>query len=229
MAGFAPHTFFLIAGKRIGAYLQSAPRPPSRGVRGAPTFSFETSPAGLRRIAAELARCGLPHEFADSIYFNDPAGNHLHAYVPRLPSKRAHVNGALEALGYVRLEAPDLRRSLAFYTDTFDLTPARLGDGTGQHTGETALTLGSGQLLFLSEGPLTPRGIELGWDVPGPHLAFVVPRDSWDELCSRLDRLGIEHGDVAAESKGRTATERATYLCDPAGYRIQLLAGGDHE
>ena len=90
--GAVPHTFFRIAGKRIGVYLQSEERPRPGGVRGAPTYSFETTDTGLDETLAELRSWGADYEgpldgdapfAARSVYFNDPAGNHFHVYVPR--------------------------------------------------------------------------------------------------------------------------------------------------
>lgn len=87
-----PHTFIRIAGKRIGVYLQDEDRPRPDGVRGAPTYSFETTTGGLEETLAALSAWGAAYEgpleddspfAARSVYFNDPAGNHFHVYVPR--------------------------------------------------------------------------------------------------------------------------------------------------
>lgn len=90
--GAIPHTFIRIAGKRIGVYLQSEERPKDQGVRGLPIFSFETTTTGMAETVAALDAWGSAYEgpvvqdrpfAARSVYFNDPAGNHFHVYVPR--------------------------------------------------------------------------------------------------------------------------------------------------
>ena len=90
--GAVPHTFIRIAGKRIGVYLQGEERPKPANLRGAPTYSFETTEGGLGETVAALRAWGAEYEgpleadrpFAERyVYFNDPAGNHFHVYVPR--------------------------------------------------------------------------------------------------------------------------------------------------
>lgn len=234
VAGSRPHTFFVIGGKRIGAYLQCEERPPAVGVHGSPTYSFETTAPGLDRLAGALAERRIPHEgpldddgvpAARALYFNDPAGNHYCAYVPAGP--RAATGGdALTAVGYLRLEAPELEASTRFYTQTFGLEVETVGRNARLRTREATLRMPSGQLLFLTEGPFTPKGVQLGWNVTGPHLAFFVPNVRWDTLYRKLADAGITNGDVHPELKHRRPGERDTYLCDPAGYRLQLVGEG---
>jgi len=91
LAGIRPHTFFKLAGKRIGVYLQCETRPKPESVYGGPTYSFETTRSGLDDVTAALAARGVPYEgpqdddglpAARLLFFNDPAGNHYHVFVP---------------------------------------------------------------------------------------------------------------------------------------------------
>lgn len=232
MAGSRPHTFFVIAGKRIGAYLQSELRPKPTSLHGGTTYSFETTERGLERLAGVLRAGKHPCEgpldddgmpAVRSVYFNDPAGNHYHVYVP---AAAGTAGGELTAVGYLRLEAPDLEASVRFYTETFGLAVQAAGTNARLGAREARLSMPSGQLLFLTELPFSPKGIELGWNVPGPHLAFFVPGMRWETLYGRLGALGIANGDVNPELKGRKPGELDTYLSDPAGYRLQLVGAG---
>lgn len=234
LGGMRPHTFFKLAGKRIGVYLQCEERPKADSVYGGPTYSFETTAAGLERVAAELAKRGIPCEGpADddgrpatrSLFFNDPAGNHYHVYVPAQGSQ-VGANGELTAVGYLRLEAPQLDESIRFYRTAFGFDEPAFGANPRLGVREARFRLPSGQLFVLSELPYSPKGIKSGWDVPGPHLAFFVPGVRWPTLYERLASLGIRNGDVLPELKHRRGGELDTYLCDPAGYRLQLVGEG---
>jgi catechol 2,3-dioxygenase-like lactoylglutathione lyase family enzyme len=243
-AGIRPHTFFSLAGKRIGVYLQCEPRPQPASVHGGPTYSFETTAAGLAELAALLVARGIAIEgpldddgrpAARSVFFNDPAGNHYHVFVPSTSlgtgpaaANDTAANGRrLTAVGYVRLEAPDVEASVRFYVDTFGLEVVGIGTNVRCSAREATLRMPSGQLLFLIESPYGPKGMERGWNVPGPHLAFRVQSADWNELIERLAARDIRHGDVLPEhKKGRRPEELDTYLSDPAGYRLQLAAEG---
>jgi catechol 2,3-dioxygenase-like lactoylglutathione lyase family enzyme len=229
-AGLAPHTFFELAGRRIGVYLQTAEREPPNGVHGAPTYSFEGSSKSLNRIAVNLARIGFPHDGPDedtspvatrSLFFNDPAGNHYHVYVPR-DSSDPNPSDELHRVGYLRLEAGNFERAVAFYSALFGFRP-EVGTNPKLGAREATLRLPSGQLFLLLDAPVTFKGVRPGWNVPGPHLAFTTAEGQWETLRRGLDELGVDHGDVAEETKGRSPRDRATYFCDPAGYRIQLV------
>ena len=230
-----PHTFFVVAGRRVGVYLQDEPRPKPAALHGAPTCSFETSSGGLDEIAAVLRARDVAHEgpaddnspiAARSLYFNDPAGNHFHLFVPRERGSEAaklmNVEGPLTAVGYLQLEAPDLDEAVRFYTDVFALE--RDSEGVNRWLGarEATLRLPSGQALVLTQVPFRPKGLPLDRAIAGPHFAFYVPAERWDRLMERLSAAHIEHADRAVEIKDRTAADLDTYLNDPSGYVIQL-------
>ncbi len=238
MAGLRPHTFFIAAGRRIGVYLQCEPRPRKvDGLRGAPTCSFESTTDGLDRIAASLDARGAAREgpfdenssiAARSLYFNDPAGNHFHVYVPREgagnPARGVRGEGPITGIGYLRVEAPELEKSIRFYRDLLGLELVGEGRDASLDAREAILALPSGQRVILTEVPFAHPGIDLDSTKAGPHLAYYVRAGAWDELCAKLEAAGLEHADHGAALKDRHGGERDTYVSDPAGYVIQLVS-----
>lgn len=230
--GMRPHTFFDVAGRRIGVYLQTDERGTSPSVVGAPTFSFTTDTAGIDRVAAALTARNVRYEETDgdeapmagrSLFFADPAGNNFHVYVPRGGAGR-EGDGRLSGVGYIRLEAPDFERSLGLYRDIFGLEVLDVRRNKRLDAREAVLPLPNGQAVLLAEVPFAYKGVALSRLDPGPHLAFYVTPSRWDELLHRLGQAGIEHGDRAADLKDRRGSERDTYIDDPAGYTLQLVS-----
>ena len=235
--GMRPHTFFVAAGKRIGCYLQTEHRPPAPKGRGAPTYSFETTTAGLDALIARLKKAGVAHEgplvgtpsFAtSSVFFDDPTGNHLAVYVPREPNATSKhprpADDQLIAIGYLQLEAPDLEKSVRFYCDTFSLPAPDTNVDSLWGEKHARIKMPSGQSLVLTQAPVSPKGMVINRFEPGPHLAFYLPASRWGEMMTRLEKCGVQHGDRAAIAKGRTKEELDTYFEDPAGYVIQLIS-----
>jgi catechol 2,3-dioxygenase-like lactoylglutathione lyase family enzyme len=233
--GMPPHTFFEIAGKRIGIFLQDEQRPEPNGVYGAPAYMFETTPDGIKRMAAVLRARKVPYEFpaADPSFaceclllFNDPAGNHFEVFVPR-PEDATPTNGEhglVTAVGHLRLEAPNLERSAKFYSEILGLGEARFSRNARLNTREATLTLPSGQRLILTELPFSPKGLPLSREIGGPHIAFDVPDDDWERLMRHLLDHGIDHGDRYTDLRARSPQDRDTYVEDPAGYVLQLAS-----
>ena len=218
--GMRPHTFFVAAGKRIGVYLQTEHRPPATAGRGAPTYSFETTPAGLEALVTRLQKAKIAYEgplakapaFAVStVFFDDPTGNHLAVYVPKeANSTSKHPRPAddpLVAIGYLQLEAPDLEKSVRFYCDTFSLPEPDRNVDPLFGDAHARIRMPSGQSLVLTRAPASPKGMRINRFEPGPHLAFYLPAARWGEMMARLERCGIAHGDRAAVAKGRTKQE----------------------
>jgi predicted enzyme related to lactoylglutathione lyase len=232
--GMLPHTFFDVVGRRIGVYLQTDERAKPASVWGAPTYSFIADEAGLDEVEAALAarqaRYASPGAdetpmAARSLLFTDPAGNHFHVYVPRGGAKpRSAGSGRLAGVGYIRLEAPDLERSVRFYGTAFGLEALdyRLNERLGAR--EAVLPLPGGQSVILAETQFAPKGTKLSRLEPGPHLAFYIAPERWEPFLRNLAALGISHGDRAADLKDRRGQERDTYVDDPAGYVLQLVS-----
>jgi catechol 2,3-dioxygenase-like lactoylglutathione lyase family enzyme len=231
--GMRPHTFFDVAGKRIGVYLQTDERKRKNSVYGAPTCSFTTDERGLARVEAALKGRGTPYESDGegeapkslrSLFFADPAGNNFQVYVPKGRSVAASPEGALSGVGYVRLEAPGLDRSVRFYTGIFGLEVMEIRQNKRLGVREAVLPLPNGQEMLLADTPFGSKGVTLTRMEAGPHLAFSVAPDRWEPLLLRLAEAGIEHGDRAADLKARRGDERDTYVDDPAGYVLQLVS-----
>lgn len=227
--GAVPHTFVQIGGKRMGVYLQSDERPAPAGPRGLPTYSFTTTDAGLKELAAELQQLGVgcagpvsnSHPFAEqSLFFADPAGNHYAVYVPKDASKVTSAS-RITGVGYIELEAPNVEASIKFYHDVLGFeVQSRGADGK-----QATLKMASGQTLILTQAPFASKGLVMSRKVPGPHIAFYVPTAKWTEAIALLDGLGIENGDRGA-AKEPSADRGGTYMDDPAGYVIQFITDG---
>jgi catechol 2,3-dioxygenase-like lactoylglutathione lyase family enzyme len=223
-AGLAPHTFFDLAGTRIGVYLQNEERPAAASTHGAPTYSLAATPHGIDAALRALQGWGAPYDVpqAGEVFFADPAGNWFHLYAAGDDGSSAQ---RVVGIGHLQLEAPELAASVDFYERTFGLEKAAFARSPWCDAREATLCLPSGQRLVLTEVPFAPKGLTLRRDVPGPHLAFWVLDDRWDVLCERLTSLGIAFGDRGAELKHREAQRRDAYVADPAGYVLQLLSG----
>ena len=227
--GAVPHTFIQIGGKRMGVYLQSEERPLSDSPRGLPTYSFTTTPQGIERTIAELRNTQTPfdgpvanaHSFADrTIFFADPAGNHYAVYTPKtsddLPERPSKP---MTGVGYIELEAPDVRASIDFYAKV-------LGFEVQSETNfQATLIMASGQTLILTRAPFSSKGLVMSRKVPGPHIAFYIPGAKWQQALAHLEKLGIENADRGA-AKERTGEQGGTYMDDPAGYVIQFITDG---
>jgi catechol 2,3-dioxygenase-like lactoylglutathione lyase family enzyme len=232
--GAIPHTFIQIGGKRMGVYLQSENRPEETCARGLPTYSFTTSAEGMDQVMGELSDLKVPfegpvedsHEFASqSLFFMDPAGNHYNVYRPRSVSSDLPPAGSrMTAVGYLELEAPDIESSVKFYEDVLGF---RLVEGHQRSNAQQAtLLMASGQTLILTKAPFKPKGLVMSRTVPGPHIAFYVPVESWQKALARLDDLGIPNGDRGAAKERVPGGHAGTYMDDPAGYVIQYITDG---
>jgi catechol 2,3-dioxygenase-like lactoylglutathione lyase family enzyme len=232
--GAVPHTFIQIGGKRMGVYLQSEERPPPGGARGVPTYSFTTTERGLDETIEELNHVGTPFDgpvanaypFANqSLFLNDPAGNHYAVYTPQHSAAMGNKPNRMTGVGYLELEAPDMRASIDFYEKVlgFELN-SRSENPTG-HAQQATLRMSSGQTLILTQAPFATKGLVMSRKVPGPHIAFYVPGVKWNAALIHLEELKIPNGDRGA-AKERTGDQGGTYMDDPAGYVIQFITDG---
>jgi catechol-2,3-dioxygenase len=205
--GAVPHTFIQIGGKRMGIYLQSEERPLPKGSRGLPTYSFTTTPEGLEKTMTELRELDAEfdgpvansHGFAEhTIFLIDPAGNHYAVYTPRpSSSKKPPANSQMTGVGYMELEAPDVRASSDFYTQVlgFELL--------SQSATQALLTMPSGQDLILTQAPFSSKGLVMSRKVPGPHIAFYIPAAKWQAALSHLKNSESKTA-IAAPPKNAT-------------------------
>jgi catechol-2,3-dioxygenase len=233
--GAVPHTFIQIGGKRMGVYLQSEERPQPKGARGLPTYSFTTTKRGLEETAIELEHLSVryegpvrnAHAFSyESLFFADPAGNHYEVYTRENSSAGDNGNrGRMTGVGYLELEAPDVKASIDFYQKVLGFEIQDNGNNLRSDLEQATMKMVSGQTLILTEAPFSPKGLVMSRKVPGPHIAFYVPATKWSLAIAHLNKLGIENGDRGA-AKERTEGQGGTYMDDPAGYVIQFITDG---
>jgi catechol-2,3-dioxygenase len=233
--GAVPHTFIQIGGKRMGVYLQSEERPQPKGARGLPTYSFTTTKRGLEETATELEHLSVryegpvlnAHAFSyESLFFADPAGNHYEVYTRENSSVDADGNrGRMTGVGYLELEAPDVKASIEFYQKVLGFEIQTDANNSQSSPKQATMKMASGQTLILTEAPFSPKGLVMSRKVPGPHIAFYVPAAKWSLALLQLNKLGIENGDRGA-AKERTEGQGGTYMDDPAGYVIQFITDG---
>ena len=231
------HTFVEIAGKRIGVYLQKEERGQPIASRGLPTYSFTTTKHGIEEVMDMLQRWKISfegpqkntHPFATTtLFFADPAGNNFAVYVPKNDGLSTTASASrLTGVGYLQLEAPKLDDSIRFYRAVLGFEIVSRGHDAKSSRNQAVLRMASGQNLFLTEAPFSPKGYPMSRKIPGPHLGFYVAPHQWREALALLDSLGIPHGDRGEEAKGRHAGgNTGTYMDDPAGYVIQYISEG---
>ena len=233
--GAVPHTFIQIGGKRMGVYLQSEERPSPSGARGLPTYSFTTTKQDLAEVENELRHAGIRcqgpvrnvHPFADeSLFFTDPAGNHYSVYTPRgVAAGSSAGKGRMTGVGYLELEAPDVKASIDFYEKVLGFEVQNGSEDPNGHPQQATMKMASGQTLILTESAFASKGLVMSRKVPGPHIAFYVPAAKWSMAMAHLDMLGIANGDRGA-AKERQLGQGGTYMDDPAGYVIQFITDG---
>jgi len=230
--GAVPHTFIQIGGKRMGVYLQSDDRPRSTGPRGLPTYSFTTTQRGLQETAKELEQLSVrydgpvlnAHPFSQgSVFFADPAGNYYEVYTQE--NSAAGGSGRMTGVGYIELEAPDVKASIDFYQKVLGFELQNNGKNVQSGVEQATMKMASGQTLILTNASFAPKGLVMSRKIPGPHIAFYVPAAKWNVALMRLKELGIENGDRGA-AKERTEGQGGTYMDDPAGYVIQFITDG---
>jgi catechol 2,3-dioxygenase-like lactoylglutathione lyase family enzyme len=233
--GAVPHTFLNIGGKRIGVYLQSEERPRPTGVHGTPTYSFTTTPKGLKDTKEALAQfrieCEGPvqaaHPFAtQSLFFHDPAGNYYEVYVPQAnESSPGTAGGLMTGVGFLELEAPNLDASVKFYSDVLGFEVVGSGENSRHQAQQVIMRIPSGQALILTAVPFSPKGLVMKRTVPGPHIAFYIAAQDWQAALDHLDRLHIPNGDRGAAKEPRPG-RGGTYMDDPGGNVVQFITEG---
>jgi len=234
--GAIPHTFLKIGGKRVGVYLQSDDRPKPTGVRGAPTYSFTTTLKGIDETLKELRQLNVEHEgpidnarsfTVRSLYFNDLSGNHFEVYVPKEQKKTETetMPGRMTSVGYLELEAPNVEASVRFYQQVLGFELVGYSEDTHQNVRQATMKIPSGQILFLTEVPFTPKGLVLIRTVPGPHIAFYIPPERWEAALAHLDKLGIPNADRGAAKEPKPG-RGGTYMDDPGGNVVQYITEG---
>jgi catechol 2,3-dioxygenase-like lactoylglutathione lyase family enzyme len=147
---------------------------------------------------------------AQSVYFDDPDGNHLEFCIRR-------SEPLSECISHIVFETRDLKRSITFYSES-------LGGGVPMACGdETMIPVRNGQMIGLVEvAELSERSKKHG---RGCHMAMDVPQDDFDSMVALVERYGGKtQGDNRASDGLRPEGERSIYFFDPDNNRLQITA-----
>jgi catechol 2,3-dioxygenase-like lactoylglutathione lyase family enzyme len=185
-----------------------------------PRIGVYVSPERLAQDCENLKATGHPFRgpiehgddtpFVQSIYFDDPDGNHLEFCVRR--------KGAFEeCISHTLFETRDLNKAIAFYTEALGAgVPVRCG-------GEVFMPVQNGQMIGLIEvAELSERSRKHG---RGCHMAMEVTHEDFDSMVALVERYGGKtQGDQRADDGLRPEGERSIYLFDPDNNRLQITA-----
>jgi catechol 2,3-dioxygenase-like lactoylglutathione lyase family enzyme len=215
----SPRQTYVLAGENIiGLHLPgvsaeaSSSAAPRVGV-GVSRPRFEEVQRNLKAVKHSF-RGPMEHRESDalaqSIYFDDPDGNHLEFCIRR--------NEPLtECISHVVFETRELKQSITFYSES-------LGAGVPMTCGnETMIPVRNGQMIgFVEVGELSERSKKHG---RGCHMAMDVAQDDFDSMVALVERYGGRtQGDKRAEDGLRPDGERSIYFFDPDNNRLQITA-----
>lgn len=123
-------------------------------------------------------------------------------------------------LAHVALTVRDLRVSVPWYTALFDATPV-IDEDTDPDLHHTVYMVGNHTLIGLHQhGTPAPSDSFSEYRVGLDHVAFgCASRDELEKWASRLDELGIAHGEIKDASYGSGVSFR-----DPDGIALEFFA-----
>jgi len=215
----SPRQTYVLAGDNIiGLHLPgvSAGVSPSAG----PRIGISVSSERLAQVETNLRSANHPFEgpiehagdtpLVQSIYFDDPDGNHLEFCLRRIEPKS-------ECISHTVFETCNIKKALTFYSEV-------LGTGVPIPCGaEMLLPTQNGQMIGLVEvGELSERSKKHG---RGCHMAMDVPQEDFDSMVALVERHGGKsQGDKRADDGLRPEGERSIYLFDPDNNRLQITA-----
>jgi catechol 2,3-dioxygenase-like lactoylglutathione lyase family enzyme len=215
----SPRQAYVLAGENIiGLHLPGVQARSSAS--GAPRIGVCVSDQRLVQACENLRAAGHPFRgpieqgentpFTQSVYLDDPDGNHLEFCVRR--------NGpAGECISHSVFETRDLNKAITFYIEALGAEmPIRCGN-------EVFIPLQTRQLIGLVEVPeLSERSKKHG---RGCHMAMEVTHEDFDSMVALVERYGGKsQGDKRADEGLRPAGERSIYLFDPDNNRLQITA-----
>jgi catechol 2,3-dioxygenase-like lactoylglutathione lyase family enzyme len=147
---------------------------------------------------------------AQSIYFDDPDGNHLEFCIRR-------SEPLSECISHIVFETRELKKSIAFYTEAMG-TGVPIGCGN-----ETMIPVQNGQMIGLVEvEELSERSKKHG---RGCHMAMDVGQEDFNSMVALVERYGGKtQGDNRAADGLRPEGERSIYFFDPDNNRLQITA-----
>ncbi len=147
---------------------------------------------------------------AQSIYFNDPDGNHLEFCL-----RRDALND--ECISHTIFETRDLNKAITFYTEALG-TGVPIGCGN-----ELFIPVQSKQMIGLA--PVTELSERSKKHGRGCHMAMNVTHEDFASMVALVERYeGKTQGDKWADEGLRPQGERSMYLFDPDKNRLQITA-----
>ncbi|MGH7831051.1 MAG: VOC family protein, partial [Candidatus Binatia bacterium] len=214
-----PRQTYVLAGDNIiGLHLPGVQAGAS--TTSAPRVAVSVSPERFDNVAKRLTEKGhrfkgpVEHRtespFAQSLYFDDPDGNHLEFCIRRWEPRH-------ECISHTVFEVQNLSKAIAFYTAALGArAPISSGD-------EVMLPVENGQMIGLLEvRELSERTKKHG---RGCHMAMDVTQEDYDVMVSLVDQYGGKNqGDTRAMDGLRREGERSIYLFDPDKNRLQITA-----
>jgi catechol 2,3-dioxygenase-like lactoylglutathione lyase family enzyme len=215
----SPRQTYVLAGENIiGLHLPGVQARSSAS--GAPRIGVSVSPSRFAEASENLKAAGhsfrgpIDHgeetPFAQSIYFDDPDGNHFEFCV-----RRDGPSG--ECISHTLFETRDLNKAITFYTEA-------LGAGVPMSCGhEVFIPVQNRQMIGLLEvSELSERSKKHG---RGCHMAMNVTHEDFDSMVALVERYGGKtQGDKRADEGLRPEGERSIYLFDPDNNRLQITA-----
>jgi catechol 2,3-dioxygenase-like lactoylglutathione lyase family enzyme len=215
----SPRQTYVLAGENIiGLHLPGINAGAS--ATPAPRIGVSVSEERFAEVQENLKRARRPFTgpiahasgapLAQSIYFDDPDGNHLEFCLRR-------DEPLSECISHTVFETRDLEKAITFYTEAL---------GTGDPVGcgnESMIPVQNGQMIGLLEvAELCERSKKHG---RGCHMAMDVTHEDFDAMVTLVERYGGRNqGDNRAEDGLRPQGERSIYLFDPDNNRLQITA-----
>ena len=215
----SPRQTYVLAGENIiGLHLPGVSAEASSS--SAPRVAVSVTGERFAQVDRNLAAANHPYRgpvhhregdpLVQSIYFDDPDGNHLEFCIRR--------NEPLtECISHVVFETCELKKSITFYSESL---------GAGVPTtcaNETLIPVRNGQMIGLVEvAELSERSKKHG---RGCHMAMDVHQEDFDSMVALVERYGGRtQGDKRVEDGLRPDGERSIYFFDPHNNRLQITA-----
>ncbi len=215
----SPRQTYVLAGENIiGLHLPGIQARSSAS--NAPRIGVSVSADRFAQASANLEAAGHPFRgpidhgddtpFVQSIYFDDPDGNHFEFCVRR-------QGPPAECLSHTIFETRHLNKAITFYTEA-------LGAGVPIFYGnEVFIPVQNKQMIGLVEvAELSDRSKKHG---RGCHVAMEVTHEDFGSMVALAERYGGKtQGDKRADEGLRPEGERSIYLFDPDNNRLQITA-----
>jgi len=215
----SPRQTYVLAGENIiGLHLPGVSAEASSSA--APRVGVSVTGERFAQVQRNLEAANYPFRgpvqhregdiLAQSIYFDDPDGNHLEFCIRR-------SEPLSECISHVVFETRDLKRSITFYSESLGVgVPLICG-------GETVIPVRNGQMIGLVEvAELSERSKKHG---RGCHMAMDVHQEDFDSMVALVERYGGKNqGDNRANDGLRPEGERSIYFFDPDNNRLQITA-----